>query len=197
MVYSMVLSAFFRKCLMLSALMLCLPTLASAQRVPTPPTNLKVLPADMDEEAVRAVMGKFRQALDVRCSYCHAAKEGSTRGLDYASDEKETKRIARVMMKMTQAINNTHLPETGRATHEMVTCETCHHGSPKPKMLGVELGKVDAKEGIDAAVDKYKSLRELYYGRATYDFGENSLLSFVGILRQSEGVKRRLCAFVN
>jgi photosynthetic reaction center cytochrome c subunit len=46
-----------------------------------------------------------------------------------ASDEKYTKHVARMMLKMTRRINNewkSHVGETG------VTCWTCHRGQPVP-----------------------------------------------------------------
>lgn len=155
-----------------------------------PPQNLKVLPADMDSRAVRDVMQRFTDALDVGCSHCHASDKENARRLDFASDEKETKEVTREMMRMVQDINKTYLPKTGRTSPIQVTCETCHHGSPVPKTLGGELSAVFEKEGIDATLEKYKHLRDLYYGRAVFDFGENSLVDFAGSLKDADAALR-------
>jgi tetratricopeptide (TPR) repeat protein len=179
---------------LLGVLFLSFPLVANGQRGGEPPKNLKVLPADMDGRAVRDVMQTFTKALDVECSFCHASEKENVRRLDYASDDKKMKDVARVMMKMTQAINQTHLPEIGRAHVEQVTCETCHHGSPEPKTLGGELGKVLKKENVDAVVEKYKALRDSYYGRAVYDFGEESLVGFAGSLsKEQSAAALRIC----
>lgn len=185
----------FGKTVLLGVLMLSFPLVANGQRGGGPPKNLKVLPADMDGRAVRDVMGQFTHALDVGCTYCHASDKENARRLDYASDEKQMKEVARAMMRMTQEINKTHLPTTGRSSSAKVTCETCHHNSPVPKTLGGELGKVLEKENVDAVVVKYKELRDLYYGRAVYDFGEESLVNFArGLTKEQATVALRICA---
>ena len=53
--------------------------------------------------------------------------------LDYSLDDKETKKIAREMIKMVMDINGKYLPATGRTFTDLtrVTCETCHHGLAK------------------------------------------------------------------
>lgn len=185
----------FGKILLVGVMMLSFPLVANGQRGGEPPKNLKVLPADMDGRAVRDVMQGFTRALDVGCGYCHASEKENARRLDYASDDKQMKEVARAMMRMTQTINKTHLPTTGRSSHTMVTCETCHHTSPVPKTLGGELGKVLEKENADAVMAKYKELRDLYYGRAVFDFGEESLVNFArGLTKEQSAVALRVCA---
>jgi hypothetical protein len=115
---------------LLSFTMLCLSTVLCvallAQDAPPqkkkgggggPPKNLKVLKPDTN---IRAVMGGFRVALGVQCTYCHA--EG-----DFASDENPKKEIARHMIAMAQDING-KFPD-GK---EHVTCYTCHRGAAAP-----------------------------------------------------------------
>jgi photosynthetic reaction center cytochrome c subunit len=61
-------------------------------------------------------------APEVGCNYCHNPA-------NLASDEKYTKRVARIMLKMTRRINNEwkqHVGEVG------VTCWTCHRGQSVP-----------------------------------------------------------------
>lgn len=153
-----------------------------------PPKNLQVLPKDMSRQQVTAIMQSFTAALGVRCEHCHiedknapppAAGAPAGRGptLDHAADDKETKKIAREMLKMVNDINTKYLPLTGRTTadRDKVSCETCHHGLSKPQTLRSALaGAVEAK-GADSATALYRALRTRYYGAAAYDFSENAL----------------------
>lgn len=150
-----------------------------------PPKNLQVLPKDMPRQQVTALMRNMTMALGVRCDHCHtaapgAAAEGGGRGgppLDYALDDKETKKVAREMIKMVMDINQKYLPLMGRTVSEVsrVTCETCHHGLAKPQTLRAALGGAVAAKGADSAIALYRALRTRYYGSAAYDFSEMSL----------------------
>src|ERR1700754_3725653 len=69
-------------------------------------TNLKVLPKDISQKALQSLMiDDFEDALGVGCNFCHAEVKGSHK-LDYASDEKPEKEIARAMMRMTLKTNS-------------------------------------------------------------------------------------------
>src|ERR1700744_4812281 len=67
--------------------------------------NLKVLPKNISSRDLQGLMtDDFEDGLGVECGFCHArAKDGH--GLDFASDAKPEKKIAREMMRMTLAIN--------------------------------------------------------------------------------------------
>jgi tetratricopeptide (TPR) repeat protein len=54
-------------------------------------------------------------------------------------------------------------------------CHTCHRGRPRPTTLDEELAEVHAAEGIDATIAAYRELREQFYGRGAFDFGEATL----------------------
>ena len=98
------------------------------------PRNLQMLPKDMTQQDVVAVMQRFTRALGVGCTYCHveqtapllsveeqqaaqaaaAANQQGGRGrrgrgagpqMDYASDDRRQKQTARVMLAMTNQIN--------------------------------------------------------------------------------------------
>jgi len=84
----------------------------------TPPTNLKVLPADAN---IRQTMTAFRTALGVQCTYCHV--QG-----DFASDDNPKKNMARNMMRIAADINASFADGKRH-----VTCYTCHRGEAKPK----------------------------------------------------------------
>jgi hypothetical protein len=153
-----------------------------------PPKNLQVLPKDMTRQQVQAVMGTFTAGLGVRCEFCHAEANnagaappaGGGRGgppLDFALDTKETKEVARQMLRMVADINGKYLPATGRTIGEgdRVSCETCHHGLSKPQTLRAALAGAVVAKGTDSATALYRDLRTRYYGAAAYDFSENAL----------------------
>ena len=96
--------------------------------------NLKVLPQDISEDSLKAVMHFFSASLGVKCLFCHAM--GDNGHPNFASDDKPEKNIARYMMKMTKEINTTYFnfkkvanPDTIR----VVTCYTCHNGNAHPE----------------------------------------------------------------
>jgi hypothetical protein len=157
-----------------------------------PPKNLQVLPKDWTRPQVLGVMRQFTAALGVNCQHCHAeaanqpapdpaaAGRGGRGGgpqLDYALDDKETKKIAREMMKMVADINGKYLPATGRTFTDFnrVSCETCHHGLARPRSLRAALTEAVTASGPDSAIKLYRALRLRYYGSAAYDFSEPSL----------------------
>lgn len=94
--------------------------------------NLKVLPKDISKDSLDHVMHGFTAALGVKCNFCHANNTGK---MDFASDEKEEKNIARYMMNMTAGINKTYFNSensTQPDTINVVRCFTCHRASPHP-----------------------------------------------------------------
>ena len=106
-----------------------------------PPTNLQVLPKDWSRQQVVQVMQQFTMGLGVGCNYCHAEMEGAQPGpngqvpIDAASDAKQQKKTARVMMKMVSDINNTLGSGLGKPAADVVKvqCITCHRGAAIPK----------------------------------------------------------------
>lgn len=93
--------------------------------------NLQVLPGDIGQRQLIDTMKGIAEDLGVRCWHCHVGEEGADLSTyDFASDEKPTKRKARVMLKMTREINLRYLPEVDPEAR--VTCGTCHRGQPKP-----------------------------------------------------------------
>jgi hypothetical protein len=139
--------------------------------------NVKVLPKTMPVTQVLGVMRNFAGDLGVRCTFCHVIKEGQPLSqADFPSDEKRTKQVARQMMLMVQEINRRVDTLPGHTTTSLrVTCGTCHRGVNKPAPLATVLVDAGTTAGADSAVKAYKALRQKYYGRAAYDFGEGSL----------------------
>lgn len=98
-------------------------------------TNLKVLPGNISSKELLGIMtDDLDDGLGVSCGFCHAAATGG-HGLDYASDAKPEKQIARAMMRMTITLNKKYFkirrPLLG-APALTITCTTCHNGQPFP-----------------------------------------------------------------
>lgn len=91
--------------------------------------NLKILPKDISEEALDAVMDEFNVALGVKCNHCHA--RGADGKLNFASDENIQKEVTREMMKMTRKINRKYFKEKNPMNYA-VTCYTCHNSEAVP-----------------------------------------------------------------
>lgn len=98
-------------------------------------TNLKVLPRDISPKKLQQIMvDEFNDGLGVGCGFCHAEKKGS-HALDYASDAKPEKQMARSMLRMTQKINRNffHIKGSLGDGTLVVTCTTCHNRQPRPE----------------------------------------------------------------
>jgi tetratricopeptide (TPR) repeat protein len=163
------------------AILLCVPGHAQDKwSWPDKPTNLQVLPKDWPGKRLQPVMIGFTRALGVRCSYCHKGEEGKPLSTyDFASDENPNKNRAREMLRMLDDIN-AHLKKIQASGDQRVNmwCNTCHRGRPRPMTLEEELGEQYRLKGLQAALDDYADLRKKYYGRGSYDFGENALNLF-------------------
>lgn len=109
--------------------------------------NLQILPQNISEKGLDSVMHHFTNSLGVKCSYCHV-RNTETKKMDFASDAKPEKQIARKMMLMAIDINKNHFSQIEEEMHDSivqpkdtaavgymlkyVTCYTCHHGNPHP-----------------------------------------------------------------
>jgi len=108
---------------------------APARRPMPRPTNLQVLPKDISSPDLMALMRGYTKALGVECEFCHA-QDQQTHRLNFASDAKPDKAIARTMISMTQEINGKYLSKVNdpdaTAADKTVTCGTCHRGNTMP-----------------------------------------------------------------
>lgn len=114
--------------------------------------NLQVLPPTITRPELLATMRTFTRGLGVRCNHCHVVTETTPEEkLDFASDAKEEKRAARVMIQMANQINGEWLERVeaaeGHAEEDAppaaaagtppaqprVWCWTCHRGKPEPE----------------------------------------------------------------
>jgi hypothetical protein len=97
--------------------------------------NLLVLPKNISSKALQGIrFDDFQDALGVSCNFCHAEEKGSHH-LDYASDAKPEKEIARAMMRMAIRINREDFQLKDAMIGDSilaVSCETCHGGKPRP-----------------------------------------------------------------
>ncbi|HEY0372866.1 MAG TPA: c-type cytochrome [Thermoanaerobaculia bacterium] len=113
--------------------------------------NLRVLPRDISREQLLNIMRTFTRSLGVKCNYCHVVTATEPKEeLDFPSDAKEEKRVARVMIQMTRQINDewlerveqvegpskTAAPAAPAGPEQMrVGCWTCHRGHAEPEMM--------------------------------------------------------------
>jgi hypothetical protein len=94
------------------------------------PQNLQVLPKDIPRPELITIMRGFTGALGVDCSYCHVEEPNR----DFASDSKQPKKTARVMMQMVTHVNEMLATGIGKPadTVTKVQCITCHRGDTIP-----------------------------------------------------------------
>jgi hypothetical protein len=138
---------------LLSAAVFAASTSAQAPQAPPPggammarmpaPTNLQVLPKDLTMRQVHEIMEHWAGDLGVHCDTCHAADpnnvgpNGRPR-LNFASDAKEEKAMARIMYTMTEDLKKNYVAKVA-AMDKMdqpaapVTCGTCHRGHIDPE----------------------------------------------------------------
>ena len=163
------------------------PPNSPGARPEEPPKNLQVLPKTWSRREVIDVMRTFTAALDVECTYCHAAKDPKDfKTIDFASDEKEEKKTARLMLRMVKTINDDYVSKVAMPGDAPVRCSTCHRGQTHPQTLEDALADSLAEGGAAKALVKYKELRDKYYGRAAYDFGPDSLAMLGGRLAREQ-----------
>jgi len=99
-------------------------------------SNLKVLPKNISHEELGKIMDDWKTALGVKCNFCHApSKDVNSNHLDFASDDKPEKEIARHMFKMTAKINKKYFSMNKDEKGERIpsiSCMTCHRGNAHP-----------------------------------------------------------------
>jgi hypothetical protein len=143
---------------LLTAAVFAVTTLAQAPQGPPPasggpppgprtypaPTNLKVLPKNLNGQQVRDIMEKWQGSLGVHCNTCHTedpknlGPNGRPR-LNFADDSKQQKATARLMYTMTEGINRDYVMKL-EDVETPVSCGTCHRGhlDPEPFVIPPE-----------------------------------------------------------
>jgi hypothetical protein len=101
---------------------------------PAPMKNLQVLPKDMPQPQVVAIMRAFNAALGMNCNHCHVWTKPGDPGNDMAADTKIEKTVAREMMRMTNDINTRLAAAIKKPADQIakVECATCHRGAAVP-----------------------------------------------------------------
>ena len=139
--------------------------------------NVRVIPKSTPVVQVWGNMRNIAASLGVECTFCHVGREGAPLAdIDFVSDDKRTKLVARQMLLLVQEINGRvdSLPSRP-APSVAVTCTTCHRGVTRPVPLATIIAEAATTSGADSAIRAYRSLRDRYHGRDAYDFGEPSL----------------------
>ena len=165
------------------------------QQAPAPFTNLQVWPKDTSRAVIMQFMNAFGDSLGVTCNYCHVEQGGK---LDFASDAKREKVVARQMILLRDSINVVLPAIVGKPAGAgptsvdghpgapvRVLCSSCHRGLPIPRSIADEI-TMAAPSGGPAGLAKFKELRGKYFGGQQYDFTENAL---IGIANRSTTAK--------
>jgi hypothetical protein len=159
-----------------TVMLLSLAALPAGAQIPDKFTNLQYFPKTISRQDLLGNMRGFSFSLGVRCQFCHKGKDGSKLDqVDFASDEKDTKKTARAMLRMVDAINQEYIAKMGRTSPVRVECVTCHHQLSIPKTMNALLAETIDKKDIQAAIVLYRDLRKNDLGSGQYDFGETSL----------------------
>jgi hypothetical protein len=128
-------NAFPRKTILASVALIAIVLISVAFSAPPERKykNLKILSKNISDKDLDSVMHGFTRGLGARCDFCHVAT--ADRKMDFASDAKPEKNIARKMMKMANKINKKYFDyakdDQGNAV-KALTCYSCHHGEARP-----------------------------------------------------------------
>jgi photosynthetic reaction center cytochrome c subunit len=99
--------------------------------------NLKVLPKDLTMKQLDGVMDEWAHSLGVRCNFCHTF-DAAAKKMDFASDAKPEKEMAREMFGMMNKINKKYFKakkdSLGMMMHSGINCYTCHRGNSHPEV---------------------------------------------------------------
>ena len=127
--------------------------------------NLKVLPQNITKDSLDHLMEGYANALSVKCNYCHAPKKDNPNKLNFASDDKIEKEIARGMIKMTNDINaiyfQPHFPDPKPAQVMVANCVMCHRGAPNPEKYLSKMSTMYKTYNPDRDNRKEKYLEEM------------------------------------
>jgi hypothetical protein len=89
--------------------------------------NIKILKGVPAGRLVNIMNNGFARSLGVSCGFCHVPGK-------WDQDDKENKNTARLMFAMVQTINRDYISKVPneRGPPPVVSCMTCHRGSPRP-----------------------------------------------------------------
>jgi tetratricopeptide (TPR) repeat protein len=165
--------------LLLACLVFSAPALVA--QIPDEFENLQLLDPEIGKRDLVGTMRDWATGLGVRCNHCHVGPDNLV-GMDFASDEKATKKTARRMLEMSRAINRELLADlpvvqaSGRERAQIVSCYTCHRGLDVPPRNTIRvLADAARAEGPEAAVAKFESMKEEFFGAGQYDLRSDAL----------------------
>src|SRR5688572_16019532 len=154
------------------AVALLLPALELSAQPPGkwPPDSLVNVQVFAKNTPVVQVWGQMRTiafGLGVECTFCHVGPDGARlEQIDFPSDQKRNKLVARQMMRMVQEVNRRLDSIPARPTPAVtVNCATCHRGVSRPVPLVNIISEAATTSGADSAIATYRALRERYFGR--------------------------------
>jgi hypothetical protein len=91
-------------------------------------------------------MDFFEAALGFNCGNCHVRDQ--SKGWEFDKDDKPEKRKARDMIEMMNAMNKNNFKG-----EQLVTCYTCHRGSPDPQTIPAVLTSLNKQAGKEIGND--------------------------------------------
>ncbi len=111
--------------------------------------NLQVLPKDIPGHDLDSVMHHFTASLGVKCNFCHVRIE-EERKMDFASDAKPEKKIARKMMLMAIDINKNYfkgmeMEDDHDMDHDMSNMDSIMNKNMDTKMTDTSYTTDDSK----------------------------------------------------
>jgi len=117
---------------------------------PPPQRNLTVLPADIETPRLIQIMQGFEGALGVTCEHCHVYLGRGNPMNDFASDAKQPKKTARIMIQGLRDFNmRLASSDLGKPAADVVRvqCGTCHRGKAIPDYVPPPLPEPAARGG--------------------------------------------------
>lgn len=114
--------------------------------------NLQILPEDISEHDLDSVMHHFTQSLGQKCNFCHVRNE-EIKKMDFASDDKPEKNIARKMMQMAIDINKNYFAKM-KMDHDM-------DDDHMEKMEKDEMGKMDNNDSMKNHMENNMSMAKM------------------------------------
>ncbi len=126
--------------------------------------NLKVLPKDISKDSLEHLMKNYSASLGVKCNFCHVPSKVDPKELDFPSDAKIEKEIARGMIKMTDEINENYFkpffPDPKPQQVHVVNCVLCHRGTANPEKYLSQMGLMYKTYDPDRDNRKEKMMEE-------------------------------------
>ncbi len=147
-----------------------------AAQIPDTFTNLQVVPKDIAKADLVMRMREIATDLGLRCHNCHVGPD-NLEGMDFASDQKPTKQVAREMLRMVESVSAVvkKLPARDEP-RQVLSCFTCHRGAQRPpERLDALLTRSAQTNGAEAALGRYRELRREHASDGQYDFSPKSL----------------------